>query len=333
MDIQALILIVIAVALLFDFANGWNDSANSIAAVVSTRVLSPVQAVIMAGILNFVGAYFSTRVAMTIGKGIVDPANITQYVTLFAMIAAISWVALATARGFPVSSSHSLIGGLVGAAMGYGGFAVIKWTGLTKVLLALLISPPLGMLVGYCLMTVLKHLLANVASSKVNRIFGKVQILSSGFVALMHGTNDAQKVMGIITLALFSGGYIAQMQVPFWVMAACGTAIAFGTSFGGWKVVKTVGTGLMDLRPVHGSVAETSGALVLFSAAALGVPVSTTHVVTSSIVGVGAAKRKGGVRWGIGKKILYAWIFTMPFTFVVSFLLTRGFMMLFAKTV
>lgn len=328
MEIHLLIIVVILIALFFDFTNGWNDSANAIAAVVSTRVLSPLQAVLMAGTLNFVGAYFSTRVAMTIGKGIVDPAIVTQYVTLFAMIAAAMWVAFATFRGLPVSSSHSLIGGLVGAAIGHAGLAVVKWKGLVTVLVALLISPVLGMLVGFVVMSVLKRVIANCSYSKVNRRFGRFQIVSSSLVALMHGTNDAQKVMGIITLALFTGGYITQMQVPFWVMVGCASAIALGTALGGWRVVKTVGTGLMDLRPIHGSVAETSAAAVLFSAAAMGIPVSTTHVVTSSIVGVGAAKRKGGVRWGIGKKILYAWIFTLPFCFVVGFCFMKLFHMI-----
>ncbi|MFA4874636.1 MAG: inorganic phosphate transporter [bacterium] len=331
METYLLIIVVVFVALSFDFANGWNDSANAIAAVVSTRVLSPLQAVLMAGTLNFVGAYFSTRVAMTIGKGIVDPTFVTQYVTLFAMLAAVMWVALATYRGLPVSSSHSLIGGLVGAAIGHAGLTIIKWKGLTTVLVALLISPVLGMCVGYIVMSILKRVLANCSYSKVNRRFGKFQILSSSLVALMHGTNDAQKVMGIVTLALFSGGYIVQMQVPFWVMAACATAIALGTSLGGWRVVKTVGTGLMDLRPIHGSVAETSAAAVLFTAATLGVPVSTTHVVTSSIVGVGAAKRKGGVRWVVGKKILYAWVLTLPFCFFVGFGLMKAFHFLSAR--
>lgn len=325
MEIHFLIIAVILVALFFDFTNGWNDSANAIAAVVSTRVLSPVQAVLMAGTLNFVGAYLSTRVAMTIGRGIVDPAIVTQYVTLFAMIAAVMWVALATYRGLPISSSHSLIGGLVGASIGHAGLAIIKWKGLITVLIALLISPVLGLCIGFGVMTLLKHIIANCSYSKVNRVFGKFQIFSSGLVALMHGTNDAQKVMGIITLALLTGGYITAMKVPFWVMFSCASAIALGTSFGGWRVVKTVGTGLMDLRPIHGSVAETSAAVVLFSAAALGVPVSTTHVVTSSIVGVGAAKRRGGVRWGIGKKILYAWLLTLPFCFLAGFGLMKLF--------
>ncbi len=328
MEFHLLIITVIIVAIFFDFTNGWNDSANAIATVVSTRVLSPLQAVMMAGTLDFIGAYFSTRVAMTVGKGIVDPATVTQYVVLFAMIAATMWVALATLKGLPISASHSLIGGLIGAAVGQAGLSVIKWNGLTTVLLALLISPMLGMAVGFVMMTVLKRLIANCSYSKINRVFGKLQIFSSGLVSLSHGTNDAQKVMGIITLALFSGGYITEMQVPFWVKVICATAIALGTAFGGWKVIKTIGTGLMDLRPVHGSVAETSAAAVLFSSAALGVPVSTTHVITSTIVGVGAAKRRGGVRWIVGKKILYAWILTLPFCFLVGFGLTKAFQLI-----
>jgi PiT family inorganic phosphate transporter len=325
MESHILIIAVVGVALLFDFTNGWNDSANSIATVVSTRVLSPVKAVLMAATLDFTGAYLSTRVAKTIGGGIVDPASVTQPVVLFAMIAAAIWVALATFKGMPISASHALIGGLVGSAIAQAGLPVIKWVGLVTVLVALVVSPFLGLVVGYAAMWLLKHLIANVPYSKVNRVFGKLQILSSGLVALSHGTNDAQKVMGIITLALFSGGYISTMDVPLWVITACATMIALGTATGGWRVIKTLGTSLMDLRPVHGSVAETSAAAVLFSAAALGVPVSTTHVITSSVVGVGAARRPGGVRWIVGKRILYAWILTLPFCLIASWLFMKGF--------
>ncbi len=326
MDSHLLIIAVVVVALFFDFTNGWNDSANAIATVVSTRVLSPFAAVMMAAVLNFAGAYLSTRVAKTIGGGIVDPTIVTQPVILFAMLSATLWVALATMKGLPISASHALVGGLVGSAIALAGLPVIKWSGLITVLVALVVSPVVGIIAGYVSMWLLKHALANVSNSKVNRVFGKLQVVSSGLMALSHGTNDAQKVMGIITLALFSGGFIKDISVPIWVTTLCAAAIAIGTATGGWKVIKTLGTSLMDLRPVHGAMAETSATAVLFTAAALGVPVSTTHVVTSTIVGVGAARRRGGVRWLVGKRILYAWVLTLPFCLLVGWLFMKGFL-------
>ncbi len=325
MDASLLIIAVVAVALLFDFANGWNDSANAIATVVSTRVLSPLAAVLMAAVLNFLGAYLSTKVARTIGGGIVNPEIVTQPVVLFAMLSATIWVALATAKGLPISASHALIGGLVGAAIGQAGFAVIVWNGLTIVLVALVVSPIVGIAAGFCLMWLLKHAVANVPHSKVNRVFGRIQLISSGLMALSHGTGDAQKVMGVITLALFSGGYLKDLSVPLWVVTVCALAMAAGTATGGWKVIRTLGTGLMDLRPVHGCMAETAAAGVIFASAGLGLPVSTTHVITSAIIGVGAARRRGGVRWIVGRKILYAWILTLPFCLVLGFLFQKLF--------
>lgn len=325
MDSHYLIVIVVVFALLFDFANGWNDSANAIATVVSTRVLSPLRAVVLAALLNLIGAYLSTRVAKTIGGGIVEPAMVTQTVVLFAMVAATFWVTWATWRGLPISASHSLIGGLLGAAIGNGGLSVIQWKGLATVVTALFVSPLLGGLVGFLSMRFLGKMMANVPSGKVNRIFGKLQLVSCGLMALSHGTNDAQKVMGIITLALFSGGYLKNIEVPFWVITLCAIAMASGTATGGWKVVKTLGSSLMHLRPVHGFAAETSATAVLFSAAVLGVPVSTTHVITSSIIGVGAESRMGAVRWSIGKKIAYAWVWTFPFCIFCGYFLVKLF--------
>lgn len=325
MEASFLIIAVVVVALLFDFANGWNDSANAIATVVSTRVLSPLAAVLMAAVLNFVGAYLSTKVAKTIGGGLVNAEIVTQPVVLFAMLSATIWVALATIKGLPISASHALIGGLVGAAIGQAGSAVIIWKGLITVLIALIVSPVIGIAAGFGLMWLLKHLVANHSFSKINAVFGKLQIVSSGLMALSHGTGDAQKVMGVITLALFSGGYVKDLNVPLWVITVCAAAMALGTATGGWKVIKTLGTGLMDLRPVHGCMAETAAAGVIFASASLGVPVSTTHVITSTIVGVGAAKRRGGVRWIVGKKILYAWVLTLPFCLVLGYLFVKAF--------
>ncbi|MDP3981565.1 MAG: inorganic phosphate transporter [Chlamydiota bacterium] len=324
MDPIFIICAVVVIAVFFDFANGWNDSANAIATVVSTRVLTPGQAVFMAAIFNFIGAYLSTKVAKTIGGSIVDPMVVTQGVVFFAMVTACIWVSVATFKGLPISASHSLIGGLIGAGIGKGGIAIVKWKGVMMILTALFVSPLLGMLFGFIFMKILGRTISNFSYGKVNRVFGKLQIVSSAIMALSHGTNDAQKVMGVITLALFSGGFLTDLTVPLWVIFVCAMAIACGTAVGGWKVIKTLGTDLMDLRPVHGFVAETSAAGVLFGAAALGIPVSTTHCITSSIVGVGAAKRKGGVRWGIGKSIMYAWILTLPFCMLLGYLFIKA---------
>jgi PiT family inorganic phosphate transporter len=229
--------LVVAVALFFDFTNGWNDSANAIATVVSTRVLSPFQAVMFAAVLNFLGAYLSTRVARTIGGDITDPATITQTAVLTAMITAAGWTALMTRFGLPISASHSLIGGIIGATVSAKGFAALKLDGVFKILLALIISPVLGFLVGAFLMHCLTWLFHRSSPSKINRYFGKLQLVSAGFLALSHGTNDAQKVMGVITIALVSGGFLEKIEVPFWVITACATVMALGTALGGWKVI------------------------------------------------------------------------------------------------
>jgi len=311
-DPTILIIITVAVALLFDFANGWNDSANAIATVVTTRVLSPFSAVLLAGVLNFAGSFISTRVAKMIGGGLVDPTMITMTVVLAAMLGAFSWTFFMTLVGMPISGSHSLIGGLVGAVIFSGGGAALKMGGIYKVLLALLLSPIFGLVIGFFIMVVIMHLFKKVALGTVNKYFGKLQLVSVSFMALSHGTNDAQKVMGIITMALLSGGFIDTFEVPMWVIFASATVMGIGTATGGWRVIKTLGQQLSRIQPVHGFAAESAATVVLMGAASIGAPVSTTHVITSSIMGVGATRRLSAVRWGIGKKILYAWVLTLP---------------------
>jgi PiT family inorganic phosphate transporter len=326
---QFLLVIVILMGLLFDFSNGWHDSANAIATVVSTRVLSPFFAVIMAAVLNFIGAYLSTRVAKTIGSDIVAPTHLSQIAIFSAMLAAFIWSVITVLMGLPVSSSHSLIGGIIGSVIFSKNIFYLEPRGIVKILVSLAVSPLFGFILGYLLMWLLMWLLKNKPPSKINRIFGKLQILSSGYMALMHGTNDAQKTMGIITMALINAGIINSFNVPYWVISSCAFAMALGTSLGGWKVIKTLGINLLKLQPVHGFAAETSSATVLLISATFGLPVSTTHAITGSILGVGSTRRLSAVRWGIGKKIVYAWIITFPFTMllagVIHFILKRFF--------
>ncbi len=326
LDPSVLIVLVVLAALLFDFTNGWNDSANAIATVVSTRVLSPLKAVLLAAFFNFVGAYLSTAVAKTIGGGIVDPTAISQTVVLASMLAAAGWTALMTVMGLPISASHALIGGVVGAAVFARGVAVLKMKGILTILVALFVSPILGLLIGFGLMISLMWLVQRSSPARVNKWFGTLQVVSASFMALSHGTNDAQKVMGVITLALVSGGFLSAVEVPFWVITLCATAMALGTAMGGWRVIKTLGLRLSHIQPVHGFAAETASTAILMGTAHMGIPVSTTHVITSAVMGVGATKRLSAVRWGIGKKIVYAWIFTLPACLLLGGLIYLGFL-------
>ncbi|MBI5375293.1 MAG: inorganic phosphate transporter [Candidatus Schekmanbacteria bacterium] len=316
-----LLALTILAALVFDFSNGWNDSANAIATVVSTRVLSPIQAIVLSATLNFVGAFVSTKVAKSIAGKIVDPSILDAKVILASMIGAAIWTIALTKFGLPISCSHALIGGIMGSAVIGHGMGVLNIKGLTPIFLALLISPVLGMLFGLILMRVLNKMFANWAPRKVNSIFGKLQLISVSFMALSHGTNDAQKVMGVITMALVSAGVQTTLDVPVWVILLCALTIALGTALGGWKVIQTLGMNLIKLQPVHGFAAETSASGLLFFAAFLGLPVSTTHVITGSVLGVGSARRFSAVRWGIGKKIIYAWVFTLPASAVFAALI------------
>ena len=318
---ETIIIVVVIIALLFELSNGWNDSANAIATVVSTRVLTPLQAVLMASSMNIVGAFLSTAVAKTIGKGIVDPVDITLTVVAAALLSGFLWNGAMTFLGLPVSASHALIGGLIGAAVAHlGGFDQLNLAGLTKIFMALLTSPIFGIFFGYLFMKLLLRLFCNFSPGTINKHFGRLQIISAGFMALSHGMNDAQKVMGVITLALISGGYITTLEVPVWVIILCALAMGLGTAAGGWRVIKTLGHQMLKLQPVHGFAAETAATAIIIGASSLGLPVSTTHVITTSIMGVGATRRLSAVRWGVARKILLAWIFTLPMTAIVAWL-------------
>jgi PiT family inorganic phosphate transporter len=307
-----MLLLVVVLALLFDFSNGWHDSANAIATVVSTRVLSPLAAVLMAGVLNVAGAFMSTAVAKMVGAGIVDPASVTQAMVASALGGAIVWNLFTLLLGLPTSSSHALIGGLVGAALVHGGRSVVKLSGLWSVLEAMVLSPFFGFLTGLVIMVAITHLFFRTPRNFATRLFSRLQLVSAGFMAFSHGANDAQKAMGIITLALLSAGQIQTAEVPTWVIVSCAVAMGLGTAVGGWKIVRTLGMRILTLEPVHGFAAETGAATVLLVTAHIGLPVSTTHTITSSVMGVGVVKRLSAVRWGVTARILYAWVFTLP---------------------
>jgi len=306
------IILVVVLAVIFDFTNGWNDSANAIATVVSTRVLTPLQAVLLAGILNIAGAFYSTAVAKTIGTGIVDPTAVTQATVAAALVGGIVWNGWMTLIGMPISASHALIGGVMGAAIAHGGVGILNFTGLKPIFAAMLISPALGFVLGLLFMSGLSWSFFRATPARANPLFRKLQVVSVSFMAFGHGTGDAQKVMGVITLALVSGGYLSAVEVPWWVILVAALAMGLGTAVGGWKVVKTLGLKMLKLQPVHGFAAETTAGLIIVGAAGLGVPVSTTHTITTSIMGVGAAQRLSAVRWGVSMKILYAWLVTLP---------------------
>jgi PiT family inorganic phosphate transporter len=316
----ALVIVVILLALLFDFLNGMNDAANSIATIVSTRVLSPRWAVLWAAFFNFVAAFgFGVHVANTIGKGIVSVAIVNEYMILAALVGAIVWTHLCTRFGFPISVSHALIGGLAGAALMKAGTEAIVASGLLKVVLFIFLSPVLGMVGALLLSIVVFWLVRKAAPDKVDKAFRIGQLCSSAAFSLGHGTNDAQKTMGIIALTLFTAGYLGEtFYVPFWVVLSAHAAIGLGTYLGGWKVVRTMGMKLTHLTPVGGFCAETSSAIMLFATAAAGIPVSTTHTIAGAIVGVGATRRVSAVRWGIAGRIVIAWVITIPSAAFVS---------------
>lgn len=321
-----MLLIVIA-ALAFDFTNGAHDCANAIATVVSTKVLTPRTAVIMAAALNLIGALLGTEVANTLSSGIVRPDVVTgsHILVLAALVGAISWNSITWYFGIPSSSSHALIGGLMGASIAHAGPESLNGMSIVnKVILPLLISPVAGFAMGFLLMGLISILFFKIARPLVNRIFRKSQIFSAGFMALSHGLNDAQKTMGVIALALFIFGEIDSIHVPLWVKLACAMAMAAGTAVGGWKIVKTMGHKIFKLEPVHGFAAETSAAMVIGCASMVGAPISTTHTITACIFGVGSTKRLSAVRWGIAGNLLIAWVVTIPasaFVGAVSFFL------------
>jgi PiT family inorganic phosphate transporter len=304
---------VVIVALFFDFTNGFHDTANAIATIVSTKAISPRKAVIMAAFLNFLGAFVSLKVAATIAKGIVVPEAITLHVVLAGLAGAIIWNLLTWRLGLPTSSSHALIGGVAGAAAMAVGLHVIQWHGLQdKVIVPSLLAPFLGMIGAGILMTVILKLVRKRSQKAVNRVFRRLQLVSGGFVAFTHGTNDAQKTMGIIALALLAANPGEAFHVPLWVIIASATAMAAGTYFGGWRIINTLGEKITALKPEQGFAAEASTATTLWMAAHMGFPVSTTHTVSGSILGAGAATRPRIVNWGIVKHIMIAWLMTLP---------------------
>lgn len=317
-NISLELVIVVVLALSYDFITGFHDTANSIATSVSTRVLSPRLAILMAATLNFAGAMFSSAVAKTISSGIVQSSiSLPQYVIIGALLAAIIWGLVTWRFGIPSSSSHALIGGLVGSAIVYSmSFGSIKWNGvLDKVVIPLVTSPILGFILGFIIMSILFKLLAKVALRIINRWFAKLQIVSAALMAFAHGSNDAQKSMGIITLALISAHVLGVgSDVPWDVKLACAVMMGLGTSVGGWRIIKTMGVNMIKLQPIGGFAAETAAATIILNAASLGMQVSTTHVISASIMGVGAAKRLSAVRWSLVRSILIAWVITLPIT-------------------
>jgi PiT family inorganic phosphate transporter len=310
-----LVIVLVVIALLFDFMNGFHDAANSIATVVSTGVLRPFTAVAVAAMFNFVAyAIFGLNVAATVGKGIVETGVVDVHVVFGALIGAIVWNVLTWLWGIPSSSSHALIGGIVGAVMAKAGASHLVAAGIWKTVLFIFLSPMLGFVLGSFMMLLVSHAFRRTPPSRIDRWFRRLQLVSASAYSLGHGGNDAQKTIGIIWMLLIATGYLdaATKQPPLWVELSCYTAIALGTLFGGWRIVKTMGQKITKLKPVHGFCAETGGAMTLFLASALGIPVSTTHTITGAIVGVGSTQRASAVRWGVAGNIVWAWIFTIP---------------------
>lgn len=316
---------LVALALIFDYINGMHDSANAIATVVSTRVLSPKQAILMAAVLNFLGAFLSTAVAKTVGKGIVDPVLVTNALVASALIGAITWNLLTWFYGIPSSSSHALIGGIIGATLAAHGFGHLNHDGIWKIVKALFISPLVGFAGGLAIMIMIMWMFHKRPAGKVNRWFKHLQLVSASFMAISHGSNDAQKSMGIITMALFGMHKIDKFAVPSWVILACASAMAMGTAAGGWRIIKTMGVRMIKLTPVNGFAAETAAAITILTASQLGAPVSTTHVISSAIMGVGSSKRASAVRWEIAGQMGIAWVLTIPASALTAFIIGWGF--------
>jgi inorganic phosphate transporter, PiT family len=319
----AVLLLILVLGLTFDFINGFHDTANAIATVVATRVLSPGRAVLMAGVLNFVGALSGTAVATTVGKGIIPPELATQTLVVSALAAAIVWNLVTWYFGLPSSSSHALIFSLTGAGVASAGWGAIQVGGLEKTFQGLVFSPVLGFLGAFSVMLLLLNLFQKAFPATVTRIFGRAQLLSAAYMAFSHGSNDAQKTMGVMTMAVASylhwGG--TDWQVPLWIIVGAALAMGLGTSVGGWRIIRTMGLRVVQLRPIHGFAAETAAATVIEVASRLGVPVSTTHTIGSAIMGVGATRRLSAVRWGIAGQIVLAWVFTIPACFLLAWLI------------
>ncbi|AHV95583.1 inorganic phosphate transporter [Paenibacillus sabinae] len=326
MDTSLLVLgIVILLALAFDFINGFHDTANAIATSVSTRALSPRTAIIMAACMNFVGAILFTGVAKRIGGSVTDPTKLDNgiEIVIVTLLAAIIWNLITWWFGIPSSSSHALIGALAGAVYVGAGSDHIKWSGFSEIVEGLIFSPIIAFVIGYIVMTILKWIFARRSPHTVNKGFRTMQILTAAFQSFTHGTNDAQKAMGIITFALLTSGRLDTMEVPLWVKISAATAMALGTSIGGWKIIKTMGTKIFKIEPINGFAADISAASVIFSATMLHLPVSTTHAITSAILGVGSAKRFSAVKWGVAGRIVVTWFITIPISAVLAGLLFK----------
>lgn len=315
---------IVIIALIFDFLNGFHDSANAIATSVSTRVLTMKEAVLMSAFFNFVGAFMNVKVAETIGKGLIAPSSISQHVVIGGLLAAVIWNIITWYYGIPSSSSHALIGGLIGAAIASSKtISVIYWVNFFwKVVLWLFLSPIIGFIMGYIFMKILNCILKDKKPSWVTKFFSKAQVASAMLMALNHGGNDAQKSMGVITMSLVSAGVISQFSIPQWVKISCAAAMALGTMLGGKKIIKTMGHNMAKLAPVNGFAAETGAALVIFTATMFKAPVSTTHIISTSIMGVAASKRMSSVRWILAKNIVQAWVITIPVCALIAAIIT-----------
>ncbi len=322
------LVLVVVVALVFDYINGFHDTANAIATVVSTGVLPIRTAILLAAVLNFGGALMGTAVASTIGKGLIEPSAVTQVVVFSALVGAIFWNLFTWYFGIPSSSSHALVGGLVGAGMAHAGSRAVQVPGLLKIVKSLVISPLVGFACAFVTMIAIFWITRGARPARLSRTFRKLQMVSAGFMALSHGSNDAQKTMGIITMSLVAYGSVTgaggKFHVPLWVVLSCAAAMALGTAAGGIRIIKTMGTKIIDLKPIHGFAAETSAAVTILTSSAMGMPVSTTHVITGCIMGAGASQRVSAVRWGVTTKILWAWVLTIPISACVAWLCYRG---------
>ncbi|MBI3605072.1 MAG: inorganic phosphate transporter [Nitrospirae bacterium] len=307
-----LLVAVVILALIFDFINGFHDSSNAIATVISTRVMTPKMGIAMAAMMNLIGAFSGTAVAKTVGAGLVAAQAVTQATIIAALIAAIIWNLITWYSGLPSSSSHALLAGLVGAGIATGGYQVLIWSGLKKILIALFLSPLIGFLCGWLVMAALLWVFHRSTPSRVTGISQKLQIVSASYMAFSHGSNDSQKSMGIITAALVSFYSLTEFHVPVWVIVSCAFAMAAGTAFGGWRIIRTLGLKITALKPIHGFAAEISAASVIEAASHIGVPISTTHTISAAIMGVGSTRRLSAVKWGIGINIVSAWILTLP---------------------
>ena len=311
-DPLVFLIIVITLAWTYDFFNGMNDAANAIATTVSTRALTPRQAIILAWTMNVAGAFLTTEVAKTMGKGVVDPGSMDQLIIISSLIGASGWSAICTFLGMPISITHALVGGIIGGSVISHGFSVLRMAGIWKILIAMILSPIAGFIGGFLILVIIFWLFRKSIPAKVNKGFRYGQIASATLMSFSHGSNDTQNAMGIITAALLVSGFISDFHVPIWVILGSAMFMGIGTSVGGWKVIKTIGMKMVKLKPTHGFAAEFSSSVVIFISSLLGAPISTTHVISTAIMGVGATERLSAVRWGIATHIVIAWILTIP---------------------